>query len=151
MTRTQIIERINNALDAMHPDKNGKIKWDDVKTALTDAFAIQRNTRPKIDENGNVWCNFHKTYEPADQFATITDKNGDTRYKSSCRAGESVKRKIARIIPKITGELASRVVMKIIDDAKMTEYMTRMDELEKANDYDGLTALYNEIRGKTDG
>ena len=145
MTKTKIIETINETFAGLAADKNGKIKLDVVQSALMDAFATRRTEHPKINDDGAVWCNFHQTYEPADQFDTFTDKNGNERYKSSCRVGLSDQRKIKRLRAKIEREIMSRFRTIMFDADRMAELY---DMVESAQTLDDVNHVWDVVTGK---
>ena len=51
-------------------------------------------TSTKINEDGDVWCNYYNVYLPAESFATKTNKKGDEVYKSNSIRAEKILRKI---------------------------------------------------------
>ena len=140
MTKTQALSKIHEATAKFE-------KLSGPQTELLDAIMEQFNTQehPKVDEAGNVWCNFHKQYEPAELFATRMDKNGNIKYKANCKEATQLINKTKRL----KKTLDSKIVWGL-RNGKLTadEVAELLNELDKVpENYDALKEFHHEVLG----
>jgi len=107
-----------------------------VTTALTNEFApkLGGGTSTKINENGEVYCNYFGCYFPAEDFATKLSKPHKTTgertegYKANCKNAEQILRKIKALKTNCTNQVISAFSAKTITADEMSEHLENIDE-----------------------
>ena len=83
----------------------------------------------KMNEDGEVYCNYFDAYFPADSFNTKTSsKTGKESYKANCIDAEIIIRKIKSLRSKVEKQVMDNFMDKTIDAETMTKYLNNLDD-----------------------
>jgi len=141
LTKSQTWEKLQGILNTTIMDNTKVKKGNDIKLIeeLEAALAFLRpstggNNSTKINENGEVYCNYFGKYLPATEFATklgkpnkITGKRNEV-YKANCKAAEQIIRKVKALKNNCTKQVLTAFSSKLIDADEMQEHLANIDE-----------------------
>ena len=92
-------------------------------------------TSTKVNDEGDVFCNYFQDYYPANNFNTKLGKpNKDTGvrvegYKANCVIAETILRKIKSLKAMVSRQVTINFMDKTIDADEMTEILERLDTM----------------------
>ena len=95
-------------------------------------------TSTKVNDDGEVYCNYFETYMPADEFNTKLGKaNKDTGvrvegYKANCKDAEAILRKIKSLRAMVSRQVTINFMDKTITADEMEAILARMDDMLSA-------------------
>ena len=144
LTKTELWEMVQEIAKTTvqdHADLFKKGNADKFSIALVDALAEQLKpktgggTSTKVNESGDVYCNYFEDYLPASAFNTKLSKpdrtTGERRevYKANCKDAEQILRRIKAVKANVTKQATEAFRSKLIDEAEFDRVFNILDEI----------------------
>lgn len=149
LNKTQQLELMNSIITTTinsHSDLLKKDKCDTLIQLLQTELAAQfapRNgggSSTKIDEDGNVYCNYFNDYFPQEEFNTKLNKanaQGERTegFKANCKTAEQILRKIKALKANVTKQATESFRTKLINAEEFDTILNDLDEATEAKYY----------------
>jgi len=132
-----ILEAITDVVNNTDTLKKGKEEL--IESELVNALSFLKpkqggGTSSKINENGEVYCNYFKRYLPAEEINTKLSKADKTTgerhtvYKANCKEAETILRKIKVLRYNVEKQAIENFKDKTINSEQMEEILNTLED-----------------------
>jgi len=155
LNKSQIWEMVQETINNVNTETTELFKKDkqDIYTnklinELSTILAAKQGggASTKVNEDGEVYCNYFKQYFEPSEFATKMSKpNKETGertegYKANCRNAETILRKIKALKTNCTNQVINAFSAKTINADEMQKHLTNIDNA-CAEHYENIEAI----------